>query len=81
MSSISIEEANKHYRGSTEQETVQKMAEQGGYERIYKYANDYGDHSTHTDYKQLRSASEEEQFLRSPKVHNPVLVYDSKQSK
>jgi len=76
MSSISIKTAQELYGGSTELETAKNMAKAGGYRRIYKYANDYGDHKTHTDYKQLRGGSDEEEFLSGRKVHNIVLVYD-----
>jgi hypothetical protein len=66
------------YGGATEEETVKKMAETYGYQIIYKYANDFGNHATHTDYKGLCSASEEQEFLRSDRVHNVSLVYRRK---
>lgn len=78
MSSISIKGAQELYGGPTELETAKKMAEAGGYWRIYKYANDYGDHHTHTDYKQISGESTEAEFLRNRMVHNAVLVYERK---
>ena len=43
----------KSLGGVTEAETAKNMAEAGGYWKVYKYANDYGDRQTHTDYKQI----------------------------
>jgi hypothetical protein len=76
MASISIESAKELYGGATELETAKNMAEAGGFRKIYKYANDYGDHKTHTDYKQIRGGSDESEFRHSRNVHNVVLVYD-----
>lgn len=76
MSSISIADARSQYGGITEQETVNKMAAAEGCLLIYKYAHDYGDKMTHSTYKRLWSASEEDSFLHSPRVHNVVLVFD-----
>jgi hypothetical protein len=77
--SISISQAKEMYGGTTEAQTLRNMAEQGGYCRIYKYANDYGDRKTHTDYKRVKSpnGAEEADFFNSPYVHNHVLVYDN----
>lgn len=76
--SISISQANSMYGGATESETLRNMAESGGYRRIYRYANHYGDQQTHTDYKRITSPNgpEEADFFNSPYVHNYVLVYD-----
>jgi len=54
------------------------LAEAGGYWKIYKYANDYGDRQTHTDYKQIGGESAEAEFLNNRMVHNVVLVYERK---
>jgi hypothetical protein len=78
MSSISIKGAQELYGGANESETAKNMAEAGGYWKIYKYANDYGDHRTHTDYKQISGEAAETEFLRNRMVHNPVLVYERK---
>lgn len=75
MSSISIETAKGLYGGSTELETAKNLAEAGGFSKVYKYANNYGDRKTHTDYKQIRGGSDEAEFLRNRNVHNIVLVY------
>ena len=77
MASISIKGAKEHYGGATELETAKNMAEAGGFAKIYKYANAYGDRETHTDYKQIRGGSDEDEFLHSRNVHNIVLVYSS----
>ena len=77
MASISIKTAKELYGGTTESETAKKMAQAGGFQKIYKYANDYGDHKTHTDYKQIHGGTDEEAFLRSRNIHNVVLVYDA----
>jgi hypothetical protein len=76
MASISIKGAKELYGGATELETAKNMAEAGRFWKIYKYANDYGDRTTHTDYKQIRGGSDEEEFLQSRNVHNVVLIYD-----
>ncbi len=51
--SISIKNAQKLYGGATEEETIRKLAESDGYRRIYKYADNFGDKVTHTDYKRI----------------------------
>lgn len=76
MSSISIENAKELYGGANELETARNMADSVGCQKVYKYANDWGDHQAHTDYKQIRSNEEEVRFLQSPQVHNPILIYD-----
>lgn len=78
MSSISISSAKAVYGGETEEETLRNIARSGA-RRIYKYANDFGDKVTHTDYKQISSPgdAQETALLSSPHVHNVVLVYDN----
>lgn len=78
MSSVSIEIAKGTYGGATEEETLRNIAKTSGCRRIYKYANDFGDKTTHTDYKQISHAGspQETELLNSPHVHNVVLVYD-----
>ena len=77
MSSISIRSAKSVYGGETEEETIRNIAKAGA-RRIYKYANDFGDQITHTDYKQISNPGDlqEVALLNSPHVHNVVLVYD-----
>jgi hypothetical protein len=75
MSSISIKTATDLYGGQNEQETVQQLARAGAYQKIYKYANHYGNQETHTDYKRIHGGLDEEEFLCSSHVHNIVLVY------
>ena len=77
MSSISISSAKSVYGGATEEETLRNMAKDG-YRRIYKYANDFADKRTHTDYKRISSPGhpQESALFDSPHVHNVVLVYD-----
>ena len=77
MSSISISSAKAVYGGETEEETIRNIAKSGA-RRIYKYANDYGDKITHTDYKQIAApgGAQEAEMLNSCYVHNVVLVYD-----
>lgn len=81
MSSISIREAQRVYGGTTEGETVRMMAIVGGYSKVYKYANAYGDKKTHTDYKRIERPGDtvEQSFFASPYVYNIVLVYDKGQ--
>jgi hypothetical protein len=76
MSSISISRAKEVYGGSTERETITNMARKTGCYRIYKYANEFGNKVTHTDYKRISSESDEKALLSSDWVHNVVLVYD-----
>lgn len=78
MSSFSLESAKRTYGGNTEAETLTNMARASGCRRIYKYANDFGDKKTHTDYKQIpyAGAPQETELLNSPHVHNVVLAYD-----
>lgn len=78
--SISIKQAREMYGGETEAETVLEVAKSGGYRRIYKYANDYGDKLTHTDYKRIESPGDpqERALFSSPYVRNVVLEDGSK---
>jgi len=78
MSSIDIKTATKTYGGSTEEEIVMNMAQKIGCYRIYKYANDFGDKKSHTDFKYIMNQQDPQEaaLLRSPMVHNVVLVYD-----
>jgi hypothetical protein len=77
MSSIDIRTAQATYKAGTETEMLQKMAKAHGCRLIYKYANDYGDKVTHTDYKVIMAQgdAQEQAFLNSPLIHNAVLVY------
>lgn len=79
MSSISINSAKSLFGGATEAETILNMANERGCYRIYKYANDFGDHRTHTDYKQIAYAGDPQEaaLANSPHVHNVVLVFDN----
>ena len=79
MSSIDIRTVNMMYGGSTEEETIMNMAKGLGCYRIYKYANDYGDKKTHTDYKYIMSETDPQEaaLFRSPLVHNVVLVFEN----
>lgn len=76
MSSVPIRSARESYGGTTEHETLVSMARSTGCFRIYRYANDYGDRTTHTDYKLVASESDEKALFLSRLVHNAVLVYD-----
>ena len=76
--SISIAAAKRSYGGATEEETLDNMAKATGCRRIYKYANDFGDKKTHTDYKRISRPGDPQEtaLFNSPFVHNVVLVYD-----
>jgi hypothetical protein len=76
--SISIKSAKEMYGGLTEEETIRNLAQSGPYRRIYKYANDYHDKITHTDYKRISYPGDPQEaaLFASPYVHNVVLVYD-----
>jgi hypothetical protein len=77
MSSIDIKTAEKLYRGETEADMLSNMAKAYSCRLIYKYANDYGDKVTHTDYKVIMAPgdAQEQALLNSPLVHNVILVY------
>jgi hypothetical protein len=77
MSSVDIRTAQSLYKGATEAEMLLNMAQAYGCRRIYKYANDFGDKVTHTDYKIVMSPgdAQEQALFNSPYVHNLVLVY------
>ncbi len=77
MSSIDIQTAQSLYKGATEAETLAAMAQAHGCRLIYKYANDYGDKVTHTDYKVIMASgdAQEQALFSSPYVHNLVRVY------
>jgi len=77
MSSIDIKTARSAYKGVTEAEMLNNMAKKWGCSLIYKYANDFGDKVTPTDYKVIIKSGDmqEQAFLNSPLVHNIVLVY------
>jgi hypothetical protein len=76
--SIPIKAARDSYGGATEAETLENMAKATGSRRIYKYANDFGDKKTHTDYKRIPYAGhpQETAMFNSPYVHNVLLVYE-----
>lgn len=81
MSSIRIDQAKRMYGGETEEETLRNLAKAHGCRRIYKYAADYGDKKTHTDYKVVQEAGDidEQNLFRAAarrSLHNVVLVYD-----
>jgi hypothetical protein len=77
VSSIDIRTARATYGAEPEAETLKNMAAAHGCRLIYKYANDYGDKVTHTDYKVVMAPGDAQDrgFLNSPLVHNAVLVY------
>lgn len=79
MSSVSLSTAKSVYGGSNERETLLNLAAASRCRRIYKYANDFGDRRTHTDYKCITGDAQEAEFLNAPMVHNRVLVYDNGQ--
>jgi hypothetical protein len=76
MSSVSIKSAKERYGGTTDAETISNMARAHNCYRVYKYANDYGDKVTHTDYKLVASDADEAALRSSNLVHNVALVYD-----
>lgn len=76
MSSVSMKSAKERHGGTTEAETISSMARAHNCYRVYKYANDYGDKVTHTDYKLVASEADEVALRSSNLVHNVVLVYD-----
>ena len=47
---IDIKTARSLYKGETEADMLAEMAKATGCRLIYKYANDFGDKVTHTDY-------------------------------
>ena len=53
------------------------MAKSTGCRLIYKYANDFGDKTTHTDYMAVMAPgdSQEQGLIDSPFVHNLTLVF------
>jgi hypothetical protein len=77
MSSIDIKTAKLLYKGETEDDMLANMAKAHGCRLIYKYANDYGDKVTHTDYKIIMAPGDvqEQALLNTPLVHNVILVY------
>jgi len=77
MSSISIESANATYGGESEEDTIKNMAEACNCQLIYKYANEYGDRRTHTDYFRVEKPGDEAELQSSRHVHKVVLVYDN----
>jgi len=76
--SISIAAAKNLYGGESEEKTLENIAKSCGCRRIYKYANDFGDKKTHTDYKRISYPGDPQEtaLFNSPYVHNVVLVYD-----
>lgn len=79
MSSLPINAAESIYGGNTGDEAamLHKMAQANGYRWIYKYANDFGDRQTHTDFNGVKSDAQRTEFLNAPMAHNRVLVYDN----
>jgi len=77
MSSIDVKTARARYQGGTEAEMLHNMAKAFGCRLIYKYANDFGDKVTHTDYKVIMAPGDAQELAlrKSPYVHNAVLVY------
>jgi len=77
MASVKISVAQGVYGGDSEAELLVNMAQRSGCTRIYKYANAYGDRTTHTDYSLITSQADENALLSSSMVFNAVLVYDN----
>jgi hypothetical protein len=77
MSSVDINTAKLAYKGETEADLLFNMAKAFGCRRIYKYANDFGDKITHTDYKIVMAPgdAQEQALFTSHLVHNVVLVF------
>ena len=77
MSSVSIERAKEVYGGSTEAETLAKMAAAGPYRRIYMYKGRRPEDG-YTDYKRIEQPGDaQERAMRSSQaVRDPILVYD-----
>jgi hypothetical protein len=77
MSSIDIRTAKLTFKGGTESETLQAMAKAYGCRLIYKYANDFGDKVTPTDYKVVMAPgdAQDRALFSSPYAHHIVLVY------
>ncbi len=71
-----MKSAKNNYGGTSETETIANMARANHAYRVYKYANDYGDQVTHTDYALVTSGADEVALRSSPLVHNVLLVYD-----
>lgn len=77
MTSITIENAQATYKGTTEAELLINMAKAWGCRLIYKYAHGFGDKITPTDYKIVMAPgdAQEQALLNSPYVYNLVLIY------
>lgn len=77
MSSIDIQTAQTKFAGDSEAEMLSNMAKAYGCRLIYKYANDFGDKVTHTDFKIIDHPgdAQEQALFSSPYIHNLVLVY------
>jgi hypothetical protein len=77
VSSVSMGTARELYGAEDEAGMLQNMAAAYGCRLIYKYANDFGDKVTHTDYKVVMAPGDDQDqgLRRSPYIHNLVLVY------
>src|SRR5688572_4509378 len=76
MSSISIQAARGAYGGDTLEDTVRRMVAATGCQRVYVYANDYGDRRTPTDFFRIERAGDQERLEASTTAHNVHLVFD-----
>ncbi|HUG98473.1 MAG TPA: hypothetical protein VMQ83_04815 [Gammaproteobacteria bacterium] len=76
MSSISIQAARGAYGGDTLEDTVRRMAAATGCQRVYVYANDYGDRRTPSDFYRIERPEDQARLEASTTVHNVHLVFD-----
>ena len=78
MSSIRIADAKDSYGGSTEAETIMEMAKHRRCDRIYRFANDFGNKRTPSDYAvvAVANSAEDTKYNGSSMVHSLVLVFD-----
>jgi len=74
---IDIKTARSLYKGETEAELLTEMAKATNCQLIYKYANDFGDKVTHTDYMVIMTPGDAQELglINSPFVHNLTLVF------
>lgn len=76
MSSISIQAARGAYGGDTLEDTVRRMVATTGCQRVYVYANDYGDRRTPSDFYRIERPGDQARLEASKTVHNVHLVFD-----
>jgi len=74
---IVIKTARSLYKGETEAEMLSEMAKATGCRLIYKYANDFGDKITYTDYMAVMTPgdAQEQGLIDSPFIHNLTLAF------